>query len=66
MKLISIDTTDNQWLGLEFELPDPLMSNFYFPVEEDTRFRIDKAEDLGNGEYRYSNARYAVVAREID
>lgn len=66
MKLQVIDTTNIRWLGLEFELPDPLMSNFYFPVEEDTRFRIDKAEDLGNGEYRYSNPHYVVVARKID
>ena len=66
MKLQVIDTTDIRWLGLDFEVPDPLATNFYFPVEEDIRFRIDKAEDLGDGVYRYSNARYAVVAREID
>lgn len=65
MKLISIDTTDNQWLGLEFELPDPLMSNFNFPVAPDTSFRVDKAESLGDGVYRYSNPHYVVVAREV-
>jgi hypothetical protein len=65
MKLQVIDTTNIRWLGLEFELPDPLMSNFYFPVEEDTRFRVDHSELMADGNYRYWNPHYVVIAREI-
>jgi hypothetical protein len=65
MNLVSIDTTDNQWLGLHFELPDPLAVDYHFPVAPDTSFRVDKAEALGNGIYRFSNPHYVVIAREV-
>jgi hypothetical protein len=65
MKLQAIDTTDNQWLGLVFELPDPLMKNFYFPVAPDTNFRVDHSELMADGNYRYWNPHYVVIARVV-
>jgi hypothetical protein len=65
MKLKAVSTTDGQWIGLEFELPDPLMSGFEFPVTEDIVFDVEHSKQLPNGDYMYWNANYIVVAREV-
>lgn len=64
MKLQAVDTTDDKWLGLQFDLDDPLEKDFFLPIGSNI-FRIDKAEALGKGFYRYSNPHYIVIAREI-
>jgi len=65
MKLKAIKTTDGQWVGTEFELPDPLMKGFKFPVTEDIVFVVEQSKKLPSGDYMYWNANYVVVAREV-
>lgn len=67
MKLQSIRTTDGQWLGFQFELPDPLMFGepFDFPVKENIVFNVQSSRQLPDGTYEYRNPNYIVVAREV-
>ena len=64
IKFQAIDTTDNQWIGLEFQLPEGIEAPFDFPVSEGVSFRVDKIE-RGVIEWRFSNPHYIVVARVI-
>jgi len=63
--LQAIKSTDGQYLGTVFELPDPLMNGFKFPVTEDIVFDVEHSKKLPSGDYMYWNANYVVVAREV-
>jgi len=65
MILQAIKSTDGQYLGTVFELPDPLMKGFDYPVSADVVFNVENSKQLPNGDYEYWNDNYILVAREV-
>jgi len=69
MKFIVVKTTDNQWLGLQFEFPtdNPLdMIGVKFPITEDIDMDIEEITQMPNGNWNISNPNYTAICRVVE
>ena len=66
MILKVIRTTDHQYLGLVFDVPDPMaLRGLAMPIADGIRFRIDKFEQLNDHCWRFSNPGYVALAEVV-
>ena len=54
-----ISSTDNKYVGLQFDTEAPFIS------PDGILFKIDKIQYFGDGHYRYSNSSYIIDAVEV-